>query len=174
MWFVWWKKHNRSWQLPSCETCLTTYGTHIHRSTVQQLPEPAKDSSALHPGFKSFPWNIFISPHSFLNLFCLRQIRAAVPESEACNICSVTTLDRWFQVFFQLLEDAKASRNHHTSLLNPAELGNQRLQILNYCSPHPTKTGHYLPCKQEGGRCRMTKWLFHVATLVWESQELNL
>lgn len=95
--------------------------------------------------------------------------------SEAGNICSVTTLDKLFQVFFQFLEDAKASRNHHTSLLNPTELGNQRLQILNYCSPHPTKTGYYRPCKQAGNGG--TEWLSDyssITTQVWESQELNL
>lgn len=71
--------------------------------------------------------------------------------------------------------DAKASRNHHTSLLNPSELGNQRLQILNYCSPHPTKTGNYLPCKQAGDGG--TEWLSDYSSItaqVWESQELNL
>lgn len=77
IWFVWLKKHNRSWKSSSYETCLTTYGTHVRWST-QQLPEPLQDFLALHPRFNSFPLNLLIFHHSFLNLFCLRQIQTAV------------------------------------------------------------------------------------------------
>lgn len=148
----------------------------MHWST-QQLPEPAEDSLALHPKFKSFPWNIFVSL-LFLNLFCLRQTQAALRDRTAKLVTSVVwqhLTDYYFRFSFSYHADAKASRNQHTSLLNPTELGNQRLQILNFCSPHPTKTGYYLPCKQAGSGG--TEWLSDYSSItaqVWESQELNL
>lgn len=82
------KKHNRSCQSSSYETCLTTYGTHVHQST-QKFPEPLEDFLALHPRFKSFPLNLSIFHGSFLNLFCLRQIQTDVRDGTVKLVTSV-------------------------------------------------------------------------------------
>jgi len=75
-------------------------------------------------------------------------------QSEASNICTMMTLDKLLQVFFQFLEDAlqmsKPPGNHHPSLLNPTERDIHHSQILNDRSPHPTQSGYHLSSKQAG------------------------
>lgn len=97
-------------------------------------------------------------------------------KTEASNICSVMTLNKWFQVFFHFLEDAlQMSKPQWIIIHLSLTLLNVAFNISKYWI-----TAHHTPARQaitsqvnrqEMEAHRMTKWLFqHHDTRLGESE----